>query len=75
MANGATGKGIQEISVDDMLEKMAKVLSDEEVDFWSDCVDQIAVVAEIIKASPHLPESEKVEKLNAMLDEYGYFTE
>jgi len=75
MANGTAGKGIQEISVDDMLEKMAKVLSDEEVDFWSDCVDQIAVVAEIIKASPHLSESEKVEKLNAMLDEYGYFTE
>jgi predicted ArsR family transcriptional regulator len=58
-----------------MLEKMTKILSEEEVDFWSDCADQISIVAEVIKGSPQLSDKEKVEKLNELLDEYGYFTE
>lgn len=65
----------KELCIDDMLEKMTKVMSEEEVDFWSECADQIALVAQIIKSSPHLSDGDKVEKLNAMLDEYGYFAE
>jgi len=64
-----------EISVEDMLEKMTKVMSEQEVDFWSDCVDQISVLAEVIKDSPHLSEKQKVEKLDELVNEYGYFTE
>jgi len=64
-----------EISVEEMLEKMTKVLSPEEVDFWSDCADQISVMSEVIKASPQLSADQKLGKLEALLDEYGYFTE
>ena len=64
-----------EVIVEDMLEKMSKVLSEEEVEFWSDCVDQIAVLSEVIKGSPQLADKEKLEKLNNLLDEYGYFAE
>jgi len=68
-------KETQEIDIDGMLEKMSKVLSEEEVDFWSDCADQIAVLAEVIKSSPQLSDQQKLEKLDEMLNEYGYFTE
>lgn len=64
-----------EISVEEMLEKMTKVMSSEEIDFWSDCADQISVLSEIIKGSPQLSAGQKVEKLESLLDEYGYFTE
>jgi len=76
VANKTNTKVVQaDIIVDDMLEKMTKVLSADEVDFWSDCADQISILAEIIKGSPNLSDKEKVGKLNALLDEYGYFTE
>lgn len=64
-----------EVSVEDMLEKMSKVLSAEEVEFWSDCADQVSVLAEVVKSSPQLSDREKVAKLDEMLDEYGYFAE
>lgn len=64
-----------EVSVEDMLEKMSAVLSAEEVEFWSDCVDQVSVLAEVVKSSPQLSDKQKVEKLNEMLNEYGYFAE
>lgn len=65
----------KEISVEDMLEKMSEVLSAEEVEFWSDCVDQVSVLAEVVKSSPQLSDKQKVEKLNEMLNEFGYFAE
>ena len=64
-----------EVSVEDMLEKMSKVLSAEEVEFWSDCADQVSVLAEVVKSSPQLSDREKVAKLDEMLNEYGYFAE
>jgi hypothetical protein len=76
MAKGTPKKeAVVEIDVESMLEKMTKVFSAAEVDFWSDCVDQVAVLAQVIKASPHLSDQQKVEKLGAMLDEHGYFTD
>jgi len=70
------GKELQtEINVEGMLEKMSKILSQDEVDFWSDCADQIAVLSEIIKSSPQLSDRQKLDKLDEMLNEYGYFTE
>lgn len=76
MADPTTGQEeMREISVEDMLEKMTKVLSPEELDFWSDCADQISVLSEVIKGSPQLSDKEKVGKLDEMLDEYGYFSE
>ncbi len=64
-----------EVSVEDMLEKMSKVLSVEEVEFWSDCADQVSVLAEVVKSSPQLSDKQKVAKLDEMLNEYGYFAE
>jgi hypothetical protein len=64
-----------EISVEEMLEKMTKVMSQDEIDFWSDCADQISVLSEIIKGSPQLTAEQKVDKLGDLLDEYGYFSE
>ncbi len=64
-----------EISVEEMLEKMTKVMSQDEIDFWSDCADQISVLSEVIKGSPQLTAEQKVDKLGDLLDEYGYFSE
>ena len=76
MAKGTPKKEAAiEIDVESMLEKMTKFFSAAEVDFWSDCVDQVAVLAKIIKDSPQLSDQQKVEKLGAMLDEHGYFTD
>ncbi|MDR3566186.1 MAG: hypothetical protein P4N59_32760 [Negativicutes bacterium] len=76
MASGKVNKTAPvEISIEDMLEKMTKVLSAEEVDFWSDCADQLAVLSEVVKSSPHLSDKQKMEKLDELLNEYGYFTE
>lgn len=76
MAGATSNKGAQvEISVEDMLEKMAKIMSEEEVEFWSDCADQISVLSEVIKSSPQLTDKQKVAKLDELLNEYGYFAE
>lgn len=68
-------EALVEISVEDMLEKMTNVLSEEEVEFWTDCADQISVLSEVIKSSPQLSDKQKVERLDELLNDYGYFTE